>query len=247
MLADLCTGLKGLFDLLLPACCPLCGVLLAGGASQGFCPDCLEGFRPLDRSHCPRCALPYPAPSGSNHLCESCLRQDPPFVWTRCLGLYEQTLRAAVHRFKFQNAVHLDRPLARLLAASLEDVPRGFRPDVLVAVPLHRRRLQARTYNHSLLLARELGRLWKIPAPGRLLRRVRPTLPQQGLSAKLRRRNLRGAFALTRPLEGERILLVDDVLTTGATARECAATLLAGGASRVAVAVLARARLHQLL
>jgi ComF family protein len=155
-------------------------------------------------------------------------------------------LREAIGLFKFHGAVHLDRPLAGFLAHRLEDVRQNYRPELLIAVPLHRRRLQMRTYNHALLLARELGRLWRIPSPARMLRRIRPTAPQQGLPADLRRRNLKGAFALQHRLHGERVLLVDDVFTTGATVRECAATLLAGGAGQVGVAVLARARLQKL-
>lgn len=246
MLSWLRAEFSGLFDLLLPPSCPLCGAALEGGAASAFCSDCLAGFSSLDSSFCPRCALPYPLPSGSNHLCETCLRHEPPFLYTRCLGLYDASLREAIQRFKFNGAVHLDRPLARLLAAKIEDVFGSFRPDLLVAVPLHKQRLKARTYNQSLLLARELGRLWHLPAPSRLLRRMRTTVPQQGLTAELRRSQLQGAFAVNGRLDGERVLLVDDVFTTGATARECAATLLAGGASQVVVAVLARARLRRL-
>ncbi len=246
MLFWLRTELSGLFNLLLPPCCPLCGTVLKEEAAAPFCSACLAGFPAPDSSCCPRCALPYPLPAGSNHLCEACLRREPPFVFTRCLGLYDANLREAIQRFKFNGAVHLDRPLALLLAASLQDVLHSFRPDILVAVPLHRQRLSARTYNQSLLLARELGRQWRLPAPARLLRRVRPTLPQQGLAAEVRRTHLKGAFAVHGRLNGERVLLVDDVFTTGATARECSATLLAGGASQVAVAVLGRARLRRL-
>lgn len=246
MLSWLRTELSGLLNLLLPPSCPLCGGALEAGAASSFCSDCLAEFPPLDSSCCPRCALPYPLPSGSNHLCEACLRREPPFLYTRCLGLYDARLRDAIQRFKFNGAVHLDRPLARLLAEKIKDVYRSFRPDLLVAVPLHRQRLKTRTYNQSLLLARELGRQWRLPAPSRLLRRVRPTLPQQGLAAQVRRTHLKGAFALSDRLDGQRVLLIDDVFTTGATARECAATLLAGGASQVAVAVLARASLRRL-
>jgi len=238
--------LSGLLNLLLPPCCPLCGGTLEAGPASSFCSACLAGFPSPGGSCCPRCALPYPLPSGSNHLCEACLRREPPFLYTRCLGLYDGGLRDAIQRFKFNGAVHLDRPLARLLATEIQDVYDSFRPELLVAVPLHRQRLRARTYNQSLLLARELGRQWRLPAPSRLLRRVRATLPQQGLAAEERRSHLKGAFGLSGRLEGERVLLVDDVFTTGATARECAATLLAGGASQVAVAVLARARLRRL-
>lgn len=246
MPAGLRAGLSGLLDLLLPPACPLCGGRLPDAGNDFACPACLAALPLPQTSHCPRCALPYALPPGSNHLCETCLRREPPFVWVRCLGLYEGNLRDAVVRFKFQGAVDLDRPLAGLLATRLADVRREFRPELLIAVPLHRWRLQMRTYNHALLLARELGRLWKIPAPARLLRRIRSTAPQQGLPASVRRRNVKEAFALRKRLDGERVLLVDDVLTTGATARACAATLLAGGAGQVGVAVLARARLRQL-
>lgn len=240
MLSGLRAELRGLLDLLLPAACPLCGGSPEQGATEVLCAACLDGIHPPDSACCPRCALPYPLPFGHDHLCEDCLRHEPPFLWTRCLGWYEGTLRQAVQRFKYHGAVHLDRPLGRLLATSLEQARTSFRPDLLIAVPLCRQRLRERTYNQSLLLARELGRHWRLPAPSRQLRRVRPTPPQQGLTARERRRNLKGAFALAEPLDGERVLLVDDVMTTGATARECGATLLAGGASAVAVAVLAR-------
>jgi predicted amidophosphoribosyltransferase len=89
-----------------------------------------------------------------------------------------------------------------------------------------------------------LGRRWRIPVPGRLLLRLRPTPPQQGLKAVQRRLNLKGAFGMRSALAGQKVLLIDDVMTTGATARECSRTLLAAGAGEVAVAVIGRARLH---
>jgi ComF family protein len=246
VLSFLRAELRGLFNLLLPPSCPLCGRVLAAGPATAFCPDCLAQFSPLDSPRCPRCALPYLPASGSDHLCEACIRKEPPFERVDCLGLYDGGLREAIHRFKFQGAVHLDRAFGRLLAEQLANLRQSFDPELIIAVPLHRQRLRARTYNQSLLLARELGRCWRLPVPVRLLRRVRPALQQQGLTGEQRRRNLKGAFALHGRLRGERVLLVDDVLTTGTTARECASTLLAGGASRVAVAVLGRARLQKL-
>ena len=90
---------------------------------------------------------------GTDHLCEACLRTPPPFSWVAALGLYEEALRLAVHRFKYQGGVGLDRPLGELLATVLE-AGRDWRPDLLVPVPLHRSRLRQRSYNQSLLLAR---------------------------------------------------------------------------------------------
>jgi len=233
----------GLLHLLLPPACPLCGTELAAASPAGFCPGCVAGIRPLTSPCCPRCALPYGTEDGSDHLCESCLRSEPPFQRVAALGLYEETLRRAVQRFKYEGTIILDRPLGGLLAEVVER-DRTIRADLLIPVPLHRSRLQERTYNQALLLARVLGRRWRLPVPPRLLVRIRPTPPQQGLKAEVRRQNLQGAFALQRRLNGERVLLIDDVMTTGATVRECSRVLLAGGAGEVSVAVLARARRH---
>lgn len=232
---------SGLLDLLLPPACPLCGVEQPGSPPYQLCPDCRAGIHPLCSPFCPRCALPYPTEGGSDHLCEDCLRTPPPFAWARGVGIYEDTLRTAIQRFKFEGAFGLDRSLSQLLARTLGADVERFRPDLVTPVPLHRTRLRRRTYNQSLLLAKRLGSLWDLPVAARLLVRIRPTPSQQGLKASVRQRNLRGAFASGRRLEGERVLLVDDVLTTGATARECCRVLRAAGASDVAVAVLGRA------
>jgi ComF family protein len=149
-----------------------------------------------------------------------------------------------MHRFKYRGTVQLDRPLGTLLAERIEQAENPFRPDLIVPVPLHLSRLQQRGYNQSLLLARQLGKRWQVPVAPRLLVRNRPTPPQQGLSVAIRQQNLRGAFALTTPLQKERVLLIDDVMTTGATVRECAKTLLCGGAAVVEVAVIGRALRH---
>jgi ComF family protein len=236
--------LAGLIELFFPAACPLCGVLLGADKSAPFCCACLSGMPPVLSPYCPRCQLPYPAVTGTDHLCQICLLEPPLFAGVTSVALYEDRLRLAVQRFKYQGAFTLDRPLGRLLADALEAGGTDSRPDLLVPVPLHVSRLRQRGYNQSLLLARVLGRLWRLPVLFRLLVRTRPTVPQQGLKAVERRRNLKGAFLASRPLAGESVLLVDDVMTTGATARECSRVLLEAGAGRVAVAVLGRARLH---
>ncbi|PLX84929.1 MAG: amidophosphoribosyltransferase [Desulfuromonas sp.] len=236
---------SGLLDLLLPPACPLCGrQLQSGGPAAPFCSACQKGIHPLVSPSCPRCALPFTSDAGSDHHCEACIRKPPPFAWVRAAGLYEDSLRRAVQRFKYEGAIYLDRALSHLLAQALQGDRERFCPDLLVPVPLHRSRLRQRTFNQALLLARALGRRWDVPAAADLLERTRPTPAQQGLDARQRRRNLKGAFALRRPLAGRRILLIDDVMTTGATARECSAVLLKGGADAVGVAVLGRARRH---
>ncbi|MEZ4599796.1 MAG: ComF family protein [Syntrophotaleaceae bacterium] len=236
--------LSGLIDLLLPPACPLCGGLLNQGGRQNFCTACMQGIHPVSPPHCPRCLLPYPSQEGSDHLCQSCLLDPPSFAMVNSVGLYEDSLRQAIHRFKYRGVFSLDRPLGILLAAALESLGPDPAPDLLIPVPLHASRLRQRGYNQSLLLARVLGRRWKKPVPTRLLVRKRPTMPQQGLKAADRLRNLKGAFEVRFPIDGQSVLLIDDVMTTGATARECARTLLKAGAREVSVAVLGRARLH---
>lgn len=234
---------EALLDWLLPPHCPLCAAALAPGSD--WCAACRADFAPLPAARCPTCALPYPTAAGSVHLCETCLRSPPPFVATVAAGLYAGRLREAIHRFKFDGLLALDRPLAQLLGAALREQGRAWTPTLLVPVPLHRARLRERGFNQTLLLGRILARTLRCPVAPRLLLRVRPTAPQAGLSAEERRGNLRGAFALRGAVAGERILLLDDVMTTGATARECARVLAAAGAE-VTVAVLARAPRHQL-
>jgi ComF family protein len=236
----------GLLDLFLPPACSLCGRELSVPTPTHLCSSCRDGIHPISSPFCPRCALPYPTEEGSDHLCEECLRAPPPFAWVRCVGAYEDELRTAVHRFKYEGVFGLDRALGRLLAEALAVEVERFSPDLLVPVPLHPARLRQRTYNQALLLTRRVARSWAVPLAGRLLVRTRPTDPQQALRASLRKKNLHGAFRTSRPLRGERIVVVDDVLTTGATARECARMLKSAGASEVAVAVLGRARRHSL-
>lgn len=236
--------LTGLFDLLLPAACPLCSRLLGPSPHPPFCRSCLAALLLPSPPCCPRCALPYPTEGGTDHHCEACLRQPPPFERIYPLGEYGGPLREAITAFKYHGRLDLDRPLGRLLANRLREMAKPDDFDLILPVPLHPQRLRQRSYNQSLLLARVLSRELKRPLQSRRLRRIRPTPPQQGLSAALRQANLRRAFALAEPLRGEHVLLIDDVVTTTATARECSRVLLDGGAAAVTLAVLARAGRH---
>ncbi len=231
-------GAGKLIDLLLPPACPLCSRTFPQSWTEPFCATCLGDFPPLPSAHCPRCALPFPAASGSSHLCGQCSRTTPPYAKVYAAGLYQNSLRQAIHQFKFNQRIGLDRPLATLLARSL---PGACCAELIIPVPMHRQRLKQRTYNQALLLARELGRIRQRPVRHQLLLRQQPSIPQQGLSARQRERNLRGAFKVTGRLDGASVLLVDDVMTTGATVRESAIALLAAGAAEVKVAVVARA------
>jgi ComF family protein len=154
-----------------------------------------------------------------------------------CFGSYEGRLREWIHLFKYARVRTFSKPLVELLAAA---VPRSECFDAIVPVPLHWRKRWQRGFNQSDLLARGIARKWGLPVVN-ALRRRRFTSAQAGLSNTERRKNVAAAFACRRPVEGRRILLIDDVLTTGSTAAACARTLRAAGAVRIAIATVARA------
>jgi len=147
-------------------------------------------------------------------------------------------LRRSIHQFKFNGKVGLDRPLGVLLEQVIDS---DLKIDLLVPVPLQRKRLQQRSYNQALLLARVVAKLRKLPVDNDLLVKVRETESQQGLSAKERVKNLQGSFKLEKNVTGQNILLIDDVMTTGATVAACSRTLIEGGANHIYVAVIGRA------
>lgn len=177
--------------------------------------------------------------------CPNCVRRPPAFHRARAAALYLpataglNALAAAVHALKYRGRRRVATALGSLLAARYP-----YDPDVLlVPVPLHVTRLRSRGYNQALLLARTLGRSRDLEVAARTLVRLRDTHQQPGLSATARRRNLRGAFAVREPatIAGRHVVLVDDVLTTGATADACAFMLRTAGAARVEVFTAGRA------
>ena len=187
---------------------------------------------------CRRCGTPQSV----DGLCALCRQHPPRFTYARAAARYGGVVREAIHAFKFGGRRSLAEPLADLVAGlGLSALP-GPAPDLLVPVPLHRRRERERGYNQALLVARRLERAWGIAVSNDALARPGATAPQVDLDAAARRRNVRGAFSVVKPavVEGRHVVLVDDVLTTGATAAECARTLARAGASVVGVLTIAR-------
>ena len=181
-------------------------------------------------------------PMGIEGVCGVCRRRRPRFAYARAAARYGGLVREAIHALKFGGRRGLAEPLGELVAGiGLSALP-GAAPDLLVPVPLHRRRERERGYNQALLLSRHLERAWGVPVNADVLVRRGATVPQADLDAPARRRNVRGAFAVTRPeaIVGRHVVLVDDVLTTGATAGECARCLSRAGASVVGVLTIAR-------
>lgn len=219
-------------DLLFPPTC-------AGCESRGqlLCSDCMAAAERILPPLCPRCGRPMPR----EQLCHVCQEARQVIDGIRAVVYFEGGLRRAVHRFKYHGVHALARPLAQLLVEyqAHNQLP----ADVVIPVPLHRERLAERGYNQAELLAQALGRLVRLPTIGTALTRIRATPPQVTLDAQERRSNVAGAFrAEERNVAGRRVLLIDDVCTTGATMEACAQALKAAGARSVWGLALARGR-----
>jgi len=231
----------GLLDLLFPDDCRVCGERLHEVSRIPVCSRCLlkpELFRA--EFFCARCRTPFlnRAPLDEEGLCGLCRLDLNGFDQVYSFGAYEGVLRKLIHIFKFEGVRTLQRPLGALLAQAL---PRESSFDAIVPMPLHWLRRWQRGFNQSELLAREISRKWSVPVR-RVVRRGRATAPQAGLTGAQRRKNVEGAFQVGKrtPLKGMRLLLIDDVLTTGATASACARTLKRAGAAQVTFLALAR-------
>lgn len=211
-----------------------------------FCRNCLQGVMPLDPPLCPRCGVMFKSPCAGDHLCGRCLEQPPPFHMARAAFLYDRSLVDVIHCFKYKGRVQLAAPLGLLLRQAYLRFWGRERVDALLPVPLHAGRLRQRGFNQAELLVRKWPGLADgadvPPIAGGVLRRARATASQAGLGRRERAANVNGAFMVRRPeqISGRHLLLVDDVVTTGATAGECARLLLAEGAARVDVLALAR-------
>jgi ComF family protein len=177
-----------------------------------------------------------------DHLCGQCLQRQWHFGSARALGLYEGTIREAIHQLKYGGKAFLTKSLVGLLDKGYPfiDYPSY---DLLVPVPLHRKRLRERGFNQALLLGSAVGRKMGVPCAGFALKKTRWSEPQIHLSPKEREGNVKGSFSVVDPedIRGKRVLLVDDVMTTGSTVNECARELLKAGAEEVDVFTLARA------
>jgi len=215
-----------------------------------LCDACVKAFTPITPPFCPVCGNMFVSRDAEDHVCGACADFPRRFGRARAVGAYEASLMAAVHKFKYAGRTGLAGPLGMLLFLAFLRWYDPEQVDLVAPVPLHRGKLRKRGFNQSFLMIRKWHRQATAVGtvfPGEkikrdLLVRIVKTRSQTELSRKERMLNVKGAFALTdaSAVAGKRVLVVDDVFTTGATVNECARVLLAGGAKQVDVLTLAR-------
>lgn len=216
-----------------------------------LCPECRRAFSPVESPFCTVCGMVFESREGENHVCGACLDSPGHFSAARAAGIYDQSLMVLIHCLKYRGKLQLVRPLSRLLFhAFLRYWEIGFF-DLIMPVPLHKKKLRLRGFNQAHLLVKDwpaiaavlTGRPEDIHIEPGILVRKKWTRSQTGLGRSGRISNMKNVFDLTDAslVRGRRILLVDDVFTTGSTVNECARVLMHGGAECVNVLTLARA------
>ncbi|HME01314.1 MAG TPA: ComF family protein [Terriglobia bacterium] len=253
--------IDSLFALLFPTPCSLCGGELTGASMVGICRTCWAGLSPWTGATCEQCGEPLASdvaspttPEAGELLCGACRRGDHKFDRAASYGLYRGDLRAVILQLKFGHRERLGERLGALLVPVwLRVVPPEMvasEPPLIMPIPLHPSRQRERGFDQAQLVASGLVRALRRDPETRALRvathclrRTRATAPQSGLSLVARRENVRGVFAVTEPkrVRDRVVVLVDDVMTTGATLSACAASLKGAGARRVLALTLARA------
>jgi ComF family protein len=219
---------RAFLNFILPPRCAVCGKILH--EEQGFCERCISQIDFIRPPVCYRCGHPLDGNAeqrGKHWLCGSCLQQKHPlFRFSRSAYAYDDFSKKLILDFKFYDKTDLAALLAKFLYVAGADIWQAG-VDVIIPVPLHYTRLLKRRYNQSALMAKELGRLCGIDVAYDVLVKVKKTRPQVACSGSERLHNLHQAFAVknTEKIRGKRILLVDDVLTTGTTMKECASVL----------------------
>lgn len=232
---------SAVLDVVYPPACAGCGVLLA--ETPGLCPRCWAAVPFIERPYCEVLGTPFSHDLGPGILSADAIADPPPFDRLRSAALYDAHARALVHALKYRDRTEIAPMMARWMVRAADGAVEA--ADLVVPVPLHRLRLLTRKFNQSAELARAIGRIAGKPVRCDAVARKRRTRRQIGLGPRAREENVRGAFAVTEAgraaLFGQRVVLVDDVYTTGATASAVARVLKRAGAADVTVLTFARA------
>ncbi|KAB2873598.1 MAG: ComF family protein [Pseudorhodoplanes sp.] len=240
MMNGIAVPLRLAIDFALPPLCPACREPV--GEATGLCAACWSKLSPIERPFCERLGIPFAYDPGPGILSMQAIADPPSFTRARAAVRYDDVARTMVHALKYGDRLDLAPAMGRWMARAGREILDD--ADTIVPVPLHWRRLWARRFNQSASLANVVSRLSSVPVSFEALKRVKATPQQVGLSKAERAQNVQGAFRV--PAGGKadiarrRVVLVDDVLTSGATAEACARTLLRAGARQVDLLVFAR-------
>lgn len=224
--------LSSFLDMIFPPKCTFCDSI----SKEAVCPECAEMVKFISPPFCTICGIPFKSDAVKSHTCGDCMKKKRHFSWARGVLLYNDATSKAIHKFKYGK----DTTFSMALGTIISEHPdiKGF--DLILPVPLHIQRLKERGFNQSLLLARHVGKVHGIPVDFDALKRTRWTEPQVNLKGRERKINVKGAFEVVKDVRGKRVLLVDDVYTTGATVSECSKVLKKSGVKDVCVLTLAR-------
>ena len=238
VLALVTTPLRTIVDVVLPPRCPGCGEIVDG--DDRFCAACFNQLQALGPPQCACCGVPLPHEGDAAARCGACLAEPPAFVRARSPFAYGGPSRTLVLALKHGRRLHLARMMARAMLRVAGDLPADA---VIVPVPSHPLRLWQRGFNQAAAIARQVARQSSRPLAVDVLTRVRATPSTKGLTRRARQKNVEGAFRVAHPdqVAGRTVILVDDVMTTGATVQACATRLLRAGARHVEVLTYARA------
>lgn len=232
--------LSSILNLLFPPQCLSCNSSVV--AHGTLCLTCWQQIRFITDPCCACCGHPFEFALGAEALCGACLREPPPYAKARAVFRYDEASKALVTKLKYADQLQLAAVYGAWLARFGKELVAA--SDVVVPVPLHYRRFISRRFNQSALLARALQKQCGLPVLPDGLKRIRATRPQPGLTYKQRQENVKGAFAVhprhAAAIKGKTVLLIDDVMTTSATAGHCTKCLIRAGAMQVYVLTLAR-------
>lgn len=233
--------ISALLDVILPPVCHICHSFIPNAEKLHICPGCREKLPQITSPICSICGIPFNC-AGGDHCCSACLTDPPHYDSARAALLYDGAVRDMIHSFKYNRRRHLCQPLSLLAIERMSDFLHECKTDIIVPVPLHRTRLRQRGFNQAVLLGSKMSRGLGIPMLPDVLARTRKTEPQVELSASERRLNVKDAFSVKKHqmLTGKRIMLLDDVITTGSTMNECAKELKKAGAEIVIALTIAR-------
>ncbi len=207
-----------------PSKCKICGAPLKSG-ERVICNSCIKEFERHSGAKCPVCGKFYFSESAKDLICGECLKSRPKFEIHRSAGIYEGKLRETILIFKYSGYEHLSKILAKFLVENIQDVWDG---ECIVPIPSHRKKLRERGFDHIYLIAKEVGKIKKIEVR-KILRKTRYTLPQAGLPRSARLKNVRGSFSIRKAYPCKKVVLIDDVWTTGSTIREATSILKKNG------------------